>query len=60
MKAILLVVSHALTLVVGFAIGVYVLPILIAPEKTKQILILPKRWWSEALVAYWTESPEKR
>lgn len=32
MKAILLVVSHALTLVVGFAIGVYVLPILIAPE----------------------------
>jgi hypothetical protein len=33
------------------------LPILIAPEKTKQILVVPKRWWSEALVAYWTESP---
>lgn len=36
------------------------LPILIAPEKTKQILVLPKRWWSEALVAYWTESPGDR
>lgn len=31
MKALLLVVSHALTLAAGFALGVYVLPILVAP-----------------------------
>lgn len=31
MKILLLVVSHALTLAVGFALGVYALPILIAP-----------------------------
>jgi hypothetical protein len=34
------------------------LPLLIAPEKTKHVLPLPKRWWSEALIAYWTERPE--
>jgi hypothetical protein len=32
MKTLLLVVSHALTLALGFALGVYFLPILIAPE----------------------------
>lgn len=31
MKTLLLVVSHALTLAAGFALGVYFLPILIAP-----------------------------
>jgi hypothetical protein len=31
MKTLLLLVSHALTLAVGFALGVYLLPILIAP-----------------------------
>lgn len=31
MKTFLLLVSHALTLAVGFALGVYLLPILIAP-----------------------------
>ncbi|HVK54637.1 MAG TPA: DM13 domain-containing protein [Burkholderiales bacterium] len=31
MKKLLLVVSHALTLAIGFALGVYALPILIAP-----------------------------
>lgn len=31
MRALLLVVSHALTLALGFALGVYFLPILIAP-----------------------------
>ena len=31
MKTLLLVVSHALTLALGFALGVYFLPILIAP-----------------------------
>lgn len=34
------------------------LPLLVAPEKTKHVLPLPKRWWSEALIAYWTERPE--
>jgi hypothetical protein len=32
MKTLLLAVSHALTLALGFALGVYVLPILVAPE----------------------------
>ena len=32
MKTLLLAVSHALTLAFGFALGVYVLPILVAPE----------------------------
>ena len=32
MKTLLLVVSHALTLALGFALGVYFLPILIAPD----------------------------
>ena len=31
MKTLLLLVSHVLTLAIGFALGVYVLPILIAP-----------------------------
>lgn len=34
------------------------LPLLIAPDKLKYVLPLPKRWWSEALIAYWTERPE--
>jgi hypothetical protein len=34
------------------------LPLLVAPEKSKHVLPLPKRWWSEALIAYWTERPE--
>ncbi|HEV7280705.1 MAG TPA: hypothetical protein VGN57_10930 [Pirellulaceae bacterium] len=34
------------------------LPLLVAPDKTKHVLPLPKRWWSEALIAYWTERPE--
>ncbi len=32
MKPLLLIASHMLTLVIGFALGVYVLPILIAPD----------------------------
>lgn len=32
MKPLLLIASHLLTLVIGFALGVYVLPILIAPD----------------------------
>ena len=32
MKKLLLVASHALTLVIGFGLGVYFLPILIAPD----------------------------
>lgn len=36
MKPLLLIVSHLLTLVIGFAAGVYVLPILIAPEAPTQ------------------------
>jgi hypothetical protein len=32
MKALLLAISHALTLALGFALGVYFLPILIAPS----------------------------
>lgn len=36
MKPLLLVASHLLTLVIGFAAGVYVLPILIAPEAPTQ------------------------
>ena len=32
MKPLLLVASHLLTLALGFALGVYVLPILIAPD----------------------------
>jgi hypothetical protein len=31
-KSLLLVASHALALVVGFAFGVYMLPILVAPN----------------------------
>ena len=36
MKPLLLIASHLLTLVIGFAGGVYVLPILIAPEAPTQ------------------------
>jgi hypothetical protein len=32
MKKLLLVASHAVTLVIGFALGIYALPILIAPD----------------------------
>ena len=36
MKPLLLIASHLLTLVIGFALGVYVLPILIAPDAPTQ------------------------
>ena len=36
MKPLLLIASHLLTLAIGFALGVYVLPILIAPDAPTQ------------------------
>jgi hypothetical protein len=51
MKRLLLVGSHLLTLVVGFALGVYFLPILVAPDapSTTEIASLmgPTLWSAE-------------
>lgn len=49
MKSFLLIVSHLLTLVVGFAAGVYVLPILIAPPSPT-----PQEIQSSTPAALWT------
>lgn len=49
LKPVLLIASHLFTLVMGFALGVYVLPILIAPEAPTQQDIqasLPAAQWA--------------